>query len=332
MSKRDADNSFAEVTIATLRRQPTSHPAVHVPAIEEVLFNLSQVLTTKENNALSSSEYKDLRVAAAIKAGQKSEKSFAEIDRILFEDYQILSRKDEVVSITTDMPPPALAGTTILRENRSRWRYLLAHQHALAFPELVEIMELFAPPGKPASAAQSRRDHFIFWRKLNQVTVDYAVDELREFRVLERTPENTLCAVWAPPPILCILTVKHYLALTNFEVDVAIATDELLSQVSSTLPPRLFEAHPATSAWMRTLRAPPDTIIGEVGGSRIRLTTQGLHWLAAAGLVSPLDCGKVLRQRRARDALINLRDALIERMARLSPTNRQMIEDALRPI
>src|SRR5262249_46638241 len=117
---------------------------------------------------------------------------------------------------------------------------------------------------------------------------------------------------------------------TNHCVDVAVETDELIAQVTSILPPRLFEHHPATSSWMRALRAPTDAFVSEVGGSRVRLTMQGLNWFAGTGLVSPLDCGKVLRGHNATDSLIKLRDALVERMAPLSPANMQVIEDALR--
>jgi hypothetical protein len=332
MAKRDEDNQLAEAAVKMLRSQPTHHPAVHIPAIEEVLFLTKNALGGDKNNSLSFSQYKEIRTAAAMKAGQKSEKAFREIDRVIFKDYQLLQQVDEIVSVRTEVKPPNLPGNTLFQEDRPRWRRLLAHQHVLAFPEMGEILELFAPPGKPANAAQSRRGYFVFWRKLNQVTVDYAVDELCDLGMLNRTPQNTLCAVWAPPPTLCTICIRYYLALTEHQVDVPVETEELLSQVTSILPPRLFENHPAASSWARILRIPAEAILAEVGGSRVRLTMQGLRWFADVGLVSPLDCGKVLRRRRAVDPLINLRDALVERMANLAPINKQAIEDALRPI
>jgi hypothetical protein len=331
MAKRDTDNQLAEAAVTTLQRQPTSHPAVHIPAIEEVLFAYKEAVAGDKNNSLPISEYNEIRSVAAARAGQKTDKSLGEIDRVLFNDYQLLRKDGQAVSVTTEVLAPRLTGSLVLREDRSRWRRLLAHQHVIAFPEVVELLELFAPPGKPASDAQIRQNNFIYWRKLNQVTVDYAVNELRDFGMLKPTEQGTFCADWAPPPALCMLIIKYYLALTGHLVDVAIETDELLSQVASVLPPRLLEHHPANSSWMRALRAPENAIVSEVGTSRMRITFEGLRWFAEVGLVSPLDCGKVLRQRRAKDALISLRDALIKRMTSLSPANMQLIEDALRP-
>ena len=328
MPTLEEDNQLVQTVISTLARM-ASHPHVHVAALEEVLNDVHQELTHTKLSQLSLDRYQQIRSSAAAKAGRG--KAHAEIDRVLFEDYGLLRHDGDMVSVEAQRHGARYSGTAIVAEDRQRWRPLLAHQHVLAFPETIEVLELFAPPGQLASVAQSLQHHFVYFRKLNDVTVDYTVDELVNLKLLQKSVGN-MRAVWGPPTMLAGLTVKHYLSLTEYRVDVAVEWEQLLSQVSNVLPPKLFERHPVGSSWLQRLNGPVDLFSSEVGGTRVRLGIQGLRWFAEQGLVAPIDCGKVLRQRRAKVALLQLRDAICERMTKVGATNAETIASVLSPL
>jgi hypothetical protein len=316
-----------------MEQQPTNHPAVHIGAVDKLLELLKAESSLEKLEELPWARYEELRDKAAA-AAQAGVRAHDEVDRVMFEKgYRLLQHGGEKVRPTTNAPPPWISGLDVLRDGDppSRRRRLLAHLHGLAFPEVGELLELFAYPGKPASIVQTRRDNFVFWRKLNQVTADYVASELREFGLLQRQADESFCAVRASPPILAGIVVRKYLVLADHRVDQAVDIGDLLSQAGGVLPPRLFDGHPADSAWLRALRAPGGVFLQEVGGSRVRLGLEGLCWFAEAGIASPLDCGKVLRQRRAKESLARVREALIKRMAELRPINMSAIEIALQP-
>jgi hypothetical protein len=273
--------------------------------------------------------YDEVRTVAAQKAGRS--RAHGEIDRVLFDEYKLLRRDGDSVTIVEQRDDARYTGTMILAEERGRWRRMLAHQHVLAFPEVLEVLELFAPPGKPASVAQTLRDRFVYFRKFNQVTVDYSVDELDTYGLLQKRSNGSLCAAWGPPAALAGLVLKHYLLLTEFRTDVAVEWADLVTQVSNVLPPRLFERQPVGSHWLDALNAPPNLFMSEISGSRTRLTSEGLRWFAGQGLVAPVDCGKVLRQRKAKAALLQLRDALRDRVVKLNAANADAVVSALEP-
>jgi hypothetical protein len=326
------DRTLAATVVSVMERQPTNHPPVHVSALEKLLETLRAEFVVEGAEALPLPRYEELR-NQAVTAARHREAARTELDRIVFDDgYRLLTRGEEIRP-TRNVPPPWIPGFDVLRDGDQapRLRRTLAHLHALAFPEVSELLELFAYPGKPASIVQTRRDHFLFWRKMNQVSADYVAGELKEFGLVQRQTDDTLCAVWAPPSVLAGIVLRKYLILSEHRVGEAIETEDLLSQAAGVLPPRLFGRHPTNSAWLRELRAPTDVFQYEVGGSRVRLGMEGLCWFAEAGLVSPFDCGRVLRQRRAKESLARVREALIKRMAELHPVNMSTIERELQP-
>ena len=331
MPDTSQDRALANAVISTMERQPTSHPHVHLDAVEKLLDLLRVEFLLEKGPAIAWARYEELRNEACLAAHHLSD-ARGEVDRVIFgTGYCLLRRDEELVHQCDDVPPPWISCVDVLRvgEPPSRRRRLLAHLHALAFPEVGELLELFAYPGKPASVVQTRRDHFVFWRKLNQVTSDYVAHELKEFGLLQRKADDTLIAAWAPPPVLAGIVVRKYLVLADHHVDQAIDTEDLLSQAGAVLPLRLFDGHPGSSSWLKTLRPPGDIFQREVGGSRVRLGLEGLSWFARANIASPLDCGKVLRQRRAKESLGRVREALIKRMAEFRPVDMPAIEAAL---
>jgi len=329
MPTSDSDQQLLDAIVSALEARGTSHPAVHIVAFEEVLDAVQTSIEQTGVQQITMATYEEVRTVAAEKAGRS--RAHGEIDRVLFDDYRLLRREGDSVSIVDRRDTARYTGTMILAEERVRWRRMLAHQHVLAFPEVLEVLELFAPPGKPASVAQTLRDRFVYFRKFNQVTVDYSVDELDTYGLLQKRSDGSLCSAWGPPAALAGLLLKHYLLLTDFRVEVAIEWTDLVTQVSNVLPPRLFERQPVGSNWLQALNAPPDLFMSEIGGSRTRLTTEGLRWFAGQGLVAPVDCGKVLRQKKAKAALLQLRDALRDRVQKLNAANADAVASALEP-
>jgi hypothetical protein len=327
-----ADRKLASAVIQALEQREYGHPALHVRAVEILLGEkLSQVLEAR-GDALSVADFASLAEEAAVAAHNKADAP-GEIVRTLVDGYRLFVREGEVLRPRRGglVDAPWLGIEAVLGPRR---RGALAHLHILAFPEIVAVLEQFAPPGRQRTVVvDSLKDRFVYGRKVNSVVAGFLVRAAREYGMIESVGQGDegYRTCWAPPPAAAAVVVRSYLMLTGHAVDVAHDTSDVATQASFVLPRSFLARHPADAPWLRELGAPPDVIRREVGGASLRIDLEGLSWFAGAGLVSPLDCARVLRVRRAKDSLGRLREHLLVRMARLTdpPVNAAEIEAEL---
>jgi hypothetical protein len=304
-------------------------------AIEILLDKLSAAANVSKG-ILEAKEFEAIVAKSAAEAFNKSD-AVSEITRTVVDAYRLFQRDNDRFRMlqgeSVSGPWLGLDSLLIAGQNPARRRMALAHIHALAYPEIVDALEQFAAPGKRKSAAEdSLRDRFIFGRKVNSTVAGFLVSACANFKMVEEV-DAVLRARWAPPPVLAAIVIRRYLLLTSYRPDTAHETNDVLHQASFILPRQLFERHPADAGWLKALRSPPDVIRREVAGAMMRIAMDGLTWFASAGLISPVDCGRILRTRRAKDSLGKVREALIRRMARLDqpPINANEIETELQP-
>ncbi len=203
---------------------------------------------------------------------------------------------------------------------RERFRKF-AHLHMLAYPELLEVVELLAPPGRrKVDLDRALRDRFAFTRKINPNIAAFLIDVARSYELASTQTEQMLMRnVWAPSTVLASLVVRRYLELTDFAFDHGIETADLLRRCSMVVPGVFFQRHPVDSQWYQDLRAPAGTFLREVGGAQLRIRSDGLLWLTRAGLLAPSHCAHVLRERRAKDSYSRLTKRILERVRSFSP-------------
>lgn len=335
MPDTSADRALAEATISALDQRSFGHPALHLRAIEILLDKLG-ALANASSGTLEAKDFEAMVAELAAQAFNKSD-AVSEIMRTLVDAYHLFQRDNNRFKLLQGelVTAPWLGVDLSLtaRQNSARRRMSLAHIHALAYPEIVDALEQFAAPGKrKTSAEDSLRDRFIFGRKVNSTIAGFLVSACMHFKMVEEV-DPVLRARWAPPPVLAAIVIRRYLLLTSYRPDTAHETNDVLNQASFVLPRQLFERHPTDFGWLKALGSPQNVIRREVGGAMMRITMDGLTWFAGAGLISPVDCGRILRTRRAKDALGRVREALIRRMARLDqpPINANEIEADLQP-
>lgn len=328
-----ADHKLADAALSALEERSYGHPALHLRAIELLFEKLSKSQAIK-TNVLPTNEFDQLISEAAEEAFNKGD-AISEISRTVVEAYRLFRREDGQIRLSRGIDGPWLEVATLLAPDVSppKRRIALAHLHTLAYPEIVDALEQFSPPGKRrGSAEDSLRDRFIFGRKVNSTICGYLITACVNFKMIEDSGE-LFRAKWAPPPALATIVIRRYLMLTGYRPDTAHDVEDVLTQASFALPRGLFGRHPADSPWLKALRPPPEIIGRELSGAIMRIGLEGLTWFAANGLISPLDCGKILRTRRAKESLSRLRTAIIRRFEKLDqpPINAGQIEAELQP-
>jgi hypothetical protein len=333
MADTSADHKLADATLSALDERSYGHPALHLRAIELLFEKLSKSQLIK-HQLLPASEFERLISESAEEAFNKGDAT-NEISRTVIEAYRLFRREDNQIRCSQGSEGPWLDVSTLLAPEITvpKRRVALAYLHTLAYPELADALEQFAPPGKRRGVAEgSLRDRFIFGRKVNSTICGYLITACVNFKMIEETGE-VLRAKWAPPPALATMVVRRYLMLTAYRPDTAHDVEDVLTQASFVLPRELFGRHPADSYWLNALRAPSGIIGRELSGAMMRISLDGLTWFAASSLISPLDCGRILRARRAKDSLSRVRTAIIRRFEKLDqpPINAGQIEAELRP-
>jgi hypothetical protein len=330
-----ADRKLADAALSAMEERSYGHPAFHLRAIELFFEKLAKSQLVKDH-LLQTEEFDKLVCEAAKEAFNKSD-AINEISRTVIDAYRLFRREDGQMRLAHGVAGPWLDVATLLAPGIStpQRRIALAHLHTLAYPEIVDAVEQFSLPGKRRGVAvDSLRDRFIFGRKVNSTICGYLITACVNFKMIEESGE-LIRAKWAPPPVLATIVVRRYLMLTGYRPDTAHDVEDVLNQASFALPRDLFGRHPAVSSWLKALRPPSEIIGRELSGAIMRISLDGLTWFAANGLISPLDCGKILRTRRAKDSLSRVRTAIIRRFENEKldqpPINSGQIEAELQP-
>jgi hypothetical protein len=315
------DRDLAAAAIKAIDDRDYGHPAIHPIPLASLVGEVLPRLASSYDGIIPAGKLNDA-VREVVTTANVRDQGIDEL-KTLLRAYRLIRAEADNFRIVTssDVPRPwlgldALAAAQL--NQRQRFQYF-AHLHMLAFPELLDVIDLFSPPGRSdREAEQAVRDRFSFTRKINANIAAYLVSVARQFglvAVKERTYRN----VWAPPAVLAALVVRSYLELTSFNADRGVDTADLLRQCAAVVPGSFFQRHPADTDWYRMLGAPPETFVREVGGAQLRIKLEGLIWFANAGLLAPLHCAYVLRGRRAKECFGRIRKRLSDRINGFSP-------------
>jgi hypothetical protein len=327
------DRDLAQAAINVIEQRDYGHPAIHPMPIARLVAEILPPLAAEHRGMIPGDHFNEA-IRKAANDAQLGDKSPDDLKTIL-RAYRLVRPEQDSYRILgiSDVESPWLGFEEVADERlslRERFRRF-AHLHMLAYPELLEAIVLLAPPGRrEGDIERALRDRFAFTRKINATIAAYLIDVARSFE-LASTQGKKLRNVWAPPTVLAALVVRRYLELTDFALDRGIETADLLRQCAAVIPGMFFRQHPAETQWYRALRAPVDICLREVGGAQLRIRLDGLLWLARAGLLAPLQCARVLRERRAKDSLTRLRQRLLDRVRSFlpSPVNANEIETEL---
>jgi hypothetical protein len=322
MTKSSFDNDLAQAAIDVIDERAYNHPAVHAAPFARLVSELLPPIAAEHHGQIPKDVLDDVCRSAAEYAKLGDKGSSGELKKLL-QNYRLVIVEQDTCRILNraDVPAPWLGFDSVAAPHLhqvERFRRI-AHLHMLAYPELLEAVELLAPPGRTEGAVESAlRDRFAFTRKINGVIANYLLAVMQTFDMTSES-NNVLRNAWAPPSVLAALVVRRYLELTEFSIDRGVDTADLLRQCAAIVPGRFFQRHPVDMEWYQALRAPPDVCTSEVGGAQLRIRADGILWFARAGLLSPVHCAILLRKRRAKDALARVRTRILDRVRSFNP-------------
>lgn len=321
MSETSLDRELAQAAINIFEDRSYGHPAIYPVPFSQLVAEALPPLVAQHDGMIPKDQFDAVIHQVAANASLKERgpddlKTLLRAYRLAHseQDFYRIPKRDALSEpwISFD----ELASSQL--NPRQRFQRF-AHLHMLAYPELLEAIELFAPPGRSESDAErTLHDRFAYTRKINDNIAAYLVSVCRNFDLVAGQ-DSALRNAWAPPSVLMALTIRRYLELSGYALDRGIETADLLRQCAAIIPGPFFQHHPANADWYRSLRAPAEAILREVGGAQIRLRIEGLIWFTRAGLVEPLQCARVLRERRAKESLSLLRTRILERIKGFSP-------------
>jgi len=275
MADSSFDRELAQAAIDAIDERNYGHPAVHPIPLIRLLTDVLPPLAAEHRGIIPAGKFDEAVRKVATEASLKDQG--ADELRTILRAYRLVRPEQESYRVlsTTDVHTPWLAFDELSAEHlsqRERFRRL-AHLHMLAYPELLELIELLAPPGRrKGELERALRDRFAFTRKINTTIAAFLIDVARSFELASaQTDLMPMRNVWAPPTVLTALVVRRYLELTNFAPDRGIETADLLRQCAAVVPGVFFQRHPADSQWYQSLRAPTGTFLREVGGAQLRI-------------------------------------------------------------
>jgi hypothetical protein len=321
MADTSFDRELAQAAIDAIDERNYGHPAVHPMPLVRLLTDVLPPLATEHRGIIPTEKFDQAVRKVAAEASLKDQGP--DELRTILRAYRLVRPEQESYRVLNmkDVQAPWLGFDELSSDHlsqRERFRRL-AHLHMLAYPELLELIELLAPPGRrKGDLERAVRDRFAFTRKINANIAAFLIDVARSFELASAQAE-LMRNVWAPPTVLAALVVRRYLELTVFALDRGIETTDLLRQCSAVVPGPFFQRHPADSQWYQGLRAPVGTLLREVGGAQLRIRSDGVLWFARAGLLAPVHSAYVLRERRAKDSYARLTKRIMERVRSFSP-------------
>jgi hypothetical protein len=309
--------ALAEAVGYALQVRSYGHPAIHAPVIRRLAEALRIRFADNPGGTIDRDTYEKLR-GDAVGAAFHSEDAGREVDRVLIGNaYTLLLPAGDSgalrLSTRADLAQTALLpGSDVVMGNETDIMRRLAHLHAVAFPEILPMLKVFTPPGARVAALDAFVDNFVFCRKINSVLRSYIRTELEEFGIIRGRDDDRRVLVWAPVPAIAFWLIEKYLDLSGGRVDFPVGVVDLRRQFGFVLPDRLFDLR----AFRQQLGLPDGLLREEVGGSRLRLTAEGLIWFARRGLVDPITAMRALKAATAHAALRSL-CASLQRSERL---------------
>lgn len=322
MPDTSLDRELAQSAIEALETREYGHPSVHSIACLKLLAEALPPIAEQFNGLIPAEPFDSALRTIANEASLR-DKGADEL-KTLLRAYRLVRQENDSYRIlnSTDNAAPWLGFDLLSAKNLNNHQRIqhLAHLHMLAYPELLEVIELLSPPGRSkADVERTLKDKFGFTRKINANIAAYLVTVANEFSMASIHGEHLIRNTWSPPSVLGALVVKNYLALTGYVVDRGVDTDDLLRQCAAVVPGSFFQRHPVDTEWYRSLGAPSDACVSAVGGTQLRIRLEGIIWFARAGLVAPISCAYVLKERRAKESLGRLRVRLMDRVKSFTP-------------